>query len=426
VSDLIALSAREAAARIAAGSLTAEALTRACLARIAERESAVGAWEFLDPERAIAEAKARDRAGAGGTLRGVPIGVKDLMDTHDMPTGYGSPIYRDHRPAADAAAVAIARAQGAVALGKTVTTEFATFFPGKTTNPHNPGHTPGGSSSGSAAAVADRMVPLAFGTQTAGSVIRPAAFCGVVGYKPSFGTISRSGVKPLADSLDTVGVMARSIGDAGFFTAALTDRPELADPLPLSAPRIALYRAREWREADPATTAMLEGALERLRRAGAATATREAVPEHDGLIDAQKIVMDYETARSLAFERLHRWDALSPWLQERITIGLSHSARAYDDARHLVAAARAALPALFGDADALLVPAALGEAPKGRERTGDPLFNRAWTILHLPCVTVPAGVGPNGLPLGAQLVGRPGDDARLLAGAAFLERALAA
>jgi len=425
VPDLSSLSARDAAARIANGSLTAEALTRACLERIAERESIVGAWEFLDPDRAITEAKARDRAGRGGPLRGIPIAVKDVMDTHDMPAGYGSPIYRGHRPAADAACVALARAAGAVALGKTVTTEFATFFPGKTRNPHNPGHTPGGSSSGSAAAVADRMVPLAFGTQTAGSVIRPAAFCGVVGYKPSFGMISRAGVKPLSDSLDTVGVMAREVADAGFFAAALTDRSDLAEPQPLTEPRIALYRAPEWRDADAATHALLEATLERLGRAGAVTTIREAVPEHAGLIEAQKTIMDYETARALAFERLERWDGLSPWLQERVTIGLGFSAKAYDDARRLVATARSALPTLFGEADALLVPAAPGEAPRGLERTGDPLFNRAWTVLHVPCVTVPAGRGPSGLPLGAQLVGRPGEDARLLRAAAFLERVLA-
>src|SRR6516164_9280193 len=183
MTELLQLSAREAAQGIAEGKLTSQELVGACLERIAARETAVGAWAFLDPDQALAEARARDQAKPVGPLHGVPIGVKDVMDTHDMPTGYGSPIYAANRPAADAACVALARAAGAVALGKTVSTEFATFHPGKTTNPHNPAHTPGGSSSGSAAAVADRMVPLAFGTQTAGSVIRPAAFCGIVGYK---------------------------------------------------------------------------------------------------------------------------------------------------------------------------------------------------------------------------------------------------
>jgi Asp-tRNA(Asn)/Glu-tRNA(Gln) amidotransferase A subunit family amidase len=426
LSDLTTLSARDLAARIAAGSLTAEALARACLERIAEREAVTGAWQYLDPERAIAEARQRDRAATRAPLHGVPIGVKDVMDTHDMPTGYGSPIYRAHRPAADAACVALARAAGAVALGKTVSTEFATFHPGKTTNPHNPAHTPGGSSSGSAAAVADRMVPLAFGTQTAGSVIRPAAFCGVVGYKPSFGLISRAGVKPLSDSLDTVGLMARDVADAGFFAAILSDRPDLRIESPAPAPRIALYRAPEWRYADAATVAMLEQVMEQLRRAGSIVTESGAAPEHDGLVEAQQIVMDYETVRCLAFERLTHWTDLSQSLRDQMTGGLAHSGATYDEAQRLVAKARHALPALFGAADALLVPAAAGEAPKGLDRTGDPLFNRSWTMLHVPCITVPAGRGPNGMPLGAQLVGRPGADASLLRTASFLERTLAA
>ena len=424
MSDLIALSARDIAARIAKGSLTAEAATRACLDRIATREAVVGAWQHLDPDHAIAEARERDRTGSSGPLHGVPIGVKDLIDTHDMPTGYGSPIYHGHRPAADAACVALARAAGAVVIGKTVTTEFATFFPGKTANPHNSAHTPGGSSSGSAAAVADGMVPLAFGTQTAGSVIRPASFCGVVGYKPSFGTISRAGVKPLSDSLDTVGVMARNVADAAFFTAVLGDRPDLRLDDAMARPRIAFYRTPEWSEAGADTIAALDHAAVRLSRAGAPTVEISGPPEQDGLVEAQKIVMDYESARSLSFERITRPQDLSASLRERIAIGLSHSARTYDEARRTVTLARAALPSLFRDFDALLVPAAPGAAPKGLERTGDPIFNRAWTILHLPCITLPGWRNAGGLPVGVQLVARLGDDARLLRAAAFLERAL--
>jgi amidase len=424
VPDFAALSARDTAARIADGSLTAEAATRACLERIAAREPVVGAWQYLDADRAIAEARQRDQTGSSGPLHGVPIGVKDLIDTHDMPTGYGSPIYHGHRPAADAACVALARAAGAVVVGKTVTTEFATFFPGKTANPHNPAHTPGGSSSGSAAAVADGMVPLAFGTQTAGSVIRPASFCGVVGYKPSFGTISRAGVKPLSDSLDTVGVMARDVTDAAFFAAVLSDRPDFRLGDAATLPRIAFYRTPEWGEAGPDTIAALEHAAACLARAGAPTVEVTGPPEHKALVEAQKIVMDYETARSLSFERIARPQDLSASLRERIAIGLSHSAKVYDAARHTVMLAQAALPSLFGDFDALLVPSAPGEAPKGLDRTGDPIFNRPWTILHLPCITLPAWRGATGLPVGVQLVGRLGDDAPTLRAATFLERAL--
>jgi amidase len=424
MADLTTLSAREAAARIAAGTLTAEALTRACLDRIAEREGAIGAWEFLDPDRAIAEAKQRDRATTRGPLQGVPVGVKDLMDTHDMPTAYGSPIYRGHRPAADAACVTLARSAGTVVIGKTLTTEFATFHPGKTANPHNPAHTPGGSSSGSAAAVADRMVPIAFGTQTAGSVIRPASYCGVVGYKPSFGTITRAGVKPLSDSLDTVGVIARSVADAAFFAAVLSDRPTLTVEGDLPLPRIAFYRTPEWRHAEASTIAALEHAAARLGRVGAAPTEIAVPPEHEGLAEAQKIIMDYESARGLAFEYATRPQDLSANLRERIAVGRTHKAETYDAARRVVGKAREGLRAFFGEADALLVPAAPGEAPKGLERTGDPIFNRSWTMLHLPCVTVPAWRGAAELPVGVQIVGREGEDALTLRVAAFVEHAL--
>jgi len=425
VPDLAALSARDAAAGIASGALTAEAVTRACLERIAAREAVTHAWQYLDPDRAIAEARQRDHSLIRGPLHGVPIGVKDLMDTHDMPTEYGSPIYRGHRPAADAACVALARAAGAVVIGKTVTTEFATFFPGKTTNPHNPAHTPGGSSSGSAAAIADFMVPLAFATQTAGSIIRPASFCGVVGYKPSFGTISRAGVKPLADSLDTVGVMARDVADAAFFAAVLSDRPALRLTDSISPPRVALYRTPEWAAAEGGTIAAIEHAAACLARAGAPMSERAAPPEHADLVGAQKTIMDYETARSLAFEHGARRQDLSANLRERIAAGLAHSAKAYDAARAIVARARSVLPSLFGDFDVLLAPAAPGAAPKGLDRTGDPIFCRSWTMLHLPCITVPSSRDDTGLPVGVQLIGREGDDARTLHAAAFLERALA-
>src|SRR5437016_9921450 len=254
MSEGLSLSARDAAREIAAGRLTATTLVAACLERIAAREPVVGAWHHLDPDATLAAARRCDASPPSGPLHGVPIAVKDLIDTVDMPTGYGSPIYQENRPAADAACVALARAAGAVVLGKTVTTEFACFTAGKTANPHNPAHTPGGSSSGSAAAVADGMVPLAFGTQTAGSIIRPAAYCGVVGFKPSFGTIARAGVKPLADSLDTIGTMARNVTDAAFFAGILGGRPGLREvTMPDAPPRFGLYRTPMGEDAEPST-----------------------------------------------------------------------------------------------------------------------------------------------------------------------------
>src|SRR4051794_8242334 len=317
VTDLRNLHAREAARLIAERRITSEALVQGYLDHIASREPIVGAWQYLDPNKALATARQRDNEPPRGPLHGVPIAVKDLIDTVDMPTAYGSPIYRGHRPAADASCVALARAAGAVVLGKTVTTEFAAFTPGKTANPRNPAHTPGGSSSGSAAAVADRMAPLAFGTQTAGSVIRPATFCGIVGYKPSFGTIPRAGVKMLCDSLDTVGTMARNVADAAFFAGVVAGRPELRDiALTEAPPRFGLYRTPMWDEAGPEVATALDHARAALERAGARV-EEIAVPEqHRRLTEAQQSIMGFELVRGLAYERLQHGAELSPPLAQ--------------------------------------------------------------------------------------------------------------
>ncbi len=421
------LTAREAARLIAERRLTAEALVTSCLDRIATRESIVGAWQYLDRDQALAEARQRDGEAPRGPLHGLPIGVKDLIDTFDMPTSYGSSIYRGHRPAADASCVALARAAGAVVLGKTVTTEFATFTPGKTTNPHNPAHTPGGSSSGSAAAVADGMAPLGFGTQTAGSVIRPASFCGVVGYKPSFGLINRAGVKPLSDSLDTVGVYARTVADAAFFSGVLTERPALRHlAMPDQAPRFGLYRTPMWAEAEPASAASLDAARTALDHFGARVEELAIAQEHEGLTEAQDKIMAFETCRALAHERVRHSAELSPRLAQLLDAGMAVGTDEYDAARALAATARAGLAQFFGGCDVVLAPAAPGEAPAGLGYTGNPVFNRMWTLLGTPCVALPARWGASGLPTSVQLVGRIGDDTRLMACAAYLERALAA
>jgi Asp-tRNA(Asn)/Glu-tRNA(Gln) amidotransferase A subunit family amidase len=425
VTDLSTLSVREAARQISERRITVEALVIAYLDRIEAREPVVGAWQYLDRDQALTTARKRDAEAPRGPLHGIPIAVKDLIDTVDMPTSYGSPIYRGHRPDADASCVALARAAGAIVLGKTVTTEFATFFPGKTANPRNPAHTPGGSSSGSAAAVADGMAPLAFGTQTAGSVIRPGAFCGCVAYKPSFGLINRAGVKPLADSLDTIGVFARSAEDAAFFVGVLSERPALRHlSSPQQAPRFGLYRTTAWAQAEPATVAALDAARMALERAGAAVMELAIAPEHEGLNEAQDTIMWFETVRALAHERIEHSAQLSPRLAQLIDTGMAIGAEVYDQARIRTAAARAKLDAFFGPCDAILVPAAPGEAPAGLGNTGDPIFNRIWTLLGVPCAALPARWSDNGLPTGVQLVGRVNDDARLMLCAAFLERAL--
>ena len=319
MADLRSLSAREAARQIAERRITAEELAAACIERIEAREAVVGAWQYLDREAALMAARRRDAEPPRGPLHGIPIAVKDLIDTVDMPTAYGSPIYRGHRPATDASCVALARAAGAVVLGKTVTTEFAAFTPGKTANPRNPAHTPGGSSSGSAAAVADGMAPLAFGTQTAGSVIRPGAYCGCVAYKPSFGLINRAGVKPLADSLDTVGVFARTVEDAAFFAGVLAERPALRHlTAPQTAPRFGLYRTPVWDQAEPATAAALDAARSALEEAGAVVTELAIAPEHHGLTETQNTIMRFEMARALAYERIEHSAELSPRLAQLI------------------------------------------------------------------------------------------------------------
>jgi len=410
------LTAVEATRMMAAGQITSEALVKACLERIRGREETVGAWEYLDPDKALEQAKALDRLPRRGSLHGIPVGVKDITDTADMPTAYGSKIYRNNHPSWDASCVALVRTAGGLVLGKTVTTEFAVFHPGKTANPHNPAHTPGGSSSGSAAAVADFMIPLALGTQTGGSIIRPASFCGVVGYKPTFGLINRAGVKPCAESLDTVGLFARTIEDAAFFASVLTGRPSLVRRETLeTAPRIGLCHTHEWPYAAPETIRAFEEAGNRLARSGAEIREVNLPEPFAHLVEAQTAIMLYEMARAFAYEYTNHRDQLSSKLQELIESGRAYFPEEYDKARALAEKCRGLLNDVFSNLDVLLVPSAVGEAPEGLSSTGDPIFNRVWTLLHVPCVNIPVFTGPKGLPVGIQIVGRIGDDANTLA-----------
>ncbi len=410
--DPCRLGAREAARRIARRELSPEALLRSCRERISAREAEVRAWAFLP------EDVAPSRAGwAHGPLHGIPVGVKDIFDTCDMPTEYGSRIYAGHRPRADSAPVALTRRAGGVILGKTVTAEFATFVPGKTRNPHDLSRTPGGSSSGSAAAVADHMVPLAFGTQTAGSVIRPGSYCGVVAYKPTYNTLPRAGVKPNADSLDTVGVYARSVEDVAFFVSALTGRGDLGATI--DRPRIGMCRTWEWERVQPEMAAAFETAAKRL------DAPEARLPEaFKGLRAAHACILGFEGARCLADEYRRFPELLDPRLHKRCEDGYAIEWRDYAAARQLAARSRCALDEVFGDYDVLLAPAATGEAPLGLSSTGDVTMNVVWTLLHVPCVSVPAARSPNGMPLGLQVIGRIGDDARTLACAEWIHSRL--
>ena len=411
------LSAAAAAEAIRAGELSSEALVRACLDRIAEREPTVHAWKHIDHELAIAQARARDAEAPGRPLHGVPVGVKDLIDTGDQPTGYGSPIYDGRRPGPDAECVIRLRSAGAVILGKTVTTEFALFYPGPTTNPHDPSRTPGGSSSGSAAAVADRMVPLALGTQTAASIVRPASYCGVLGLKPTYGVVPTGGVKMISPSLDTIGVFARDAGDLAVALAVLADQKVQLRPDP---PRMAWVRTHEWDRADVETRRAVEAL------AGDLALPEVAMPDDfAGLVAAQTAIMTAEIAQHLAPERQEHGDQLSARLHEVLASGDQVTAEQLHAAHELARACRVRLPELFADADVVLAPSVVGEAPVGIEATGDPLFCRMWTLLGTPTVSVPGLRGPAGLPLGVQVVAPPGDDALAIGAAQWLATQLA-
>ena len=402
--------ATEALRRIAAGTLTPGAYWQACRELVAAREPLVRAFVTLAPE--VAPEVAQE--AAPGPLWGIPFAVKDVIDTAELPTQMGSPIWQGHRPRADAACVALARAAGAVLLGKTVTAELAYVTPGATTNPHDPAHTPGGSSSGSAAAVAAGMVPLALGTQTGGSVLRPASFCGVVGFKPSYGAIPRAGMKLMADSLDTIGLMARSVEDAALFHAVLSgDAP--APLLAIAAPRIGLCRTHLWEMAEPEARAAVEDAAARLEAAGATIRDVDLPPAFAALTEARVTINDHEVARSLSDEWRRQREGLSPRLAAAVRHGLAIPRADYAAATQAAAEARAAFPAAMQGCDALLVLGAAGEAPPGLASTGDSRFQGLWTLLHGPAIGLPTHRGPRGLPVGIQLVAPQHRDGALLA-----------
>ncbi|NUA28892.1 amidase [Cupriavidus basilensis] len=429
MNDFLALPARELAARMARRELSVQALVRAYIARIDAAEAGILAWQHFDGAQALQQARLLDAAPALGALHGLPIGVKDLMDTADMPTTYGSPIYAGHRPVMDAACVAMARAAGAVVMGKTVTTEFATFQPGPTRNPRasaDAPRTPGGSSSGSAAAVAAGMVPIAFGTQTAGSIIRPAAYCGVVGYKPTFGTLPSAGIKSLSPSLDTVGVLARSVDDAAFFISAMArlplTPPQTGQAMPL---RVGICRTPHWERAGDDSRRALDTAARLLEDHGAVLSDLMLPAEFDELTQAQIDIMAYEAAAAFAPEMRARPDGFSSGFAALLAAGRGIDGSRFFAAQALASSARRAFELMFESVDIVLAPSAPGEAPAGLGATGDPMFNRMWTLLGNPCVHVPAGTGAHGMPVGVTLIGPHRGDARVLAAAQALERCVA-
>ena len=438
VATLAALSATDATSRMAAGEFTAVEYATALLARVDEVESRVQAWEHLDRTHLLAQAEAADEAHAAGEpagpLFGLPVGIKDIIDTSDLPTEDGCVLHAGRMPRADAALVRRLRAAGGLVMGKTVTTELATYAPGKTRNPHNPGHTPGGSSSGSAAAVAAGMAPLSVGTQTNGSVIRPASFCGVYGFKPSAGLIARSGVLTQSPPLDAVGVFGRTLDDAALLAEALSGHDpqdpltQLRAPPPLVrsaasdpplAPTLAWVATPFWDQVAPDAQAAFSELVELL---AGRIAPFELPASATEAIQWHKTVMEADLAGSFAVEYDTGREQLSESLRAQIERGRAVSAVSYRAALARVPILLQGFETVFEHFDALVTPAALGTAPAGLDATGDPLMCTLWTFLGMPALSLPLLHGDNGLPVGVQLVGRRGDDARLLRTARWLVR----
>ena len=441
-SVLAGLSATDAHARLVAGEFSAADYARALLSRIDEVEPQVQAWAHLDPAHVLAQAEAADESHAlgepDGPLFGLPVGVKDIIDTADLPTEDGTVLHAGRMPGEDAMVVRRLRAAGALLMGKTVTTELATYAPGKTRNPHDPAHTPGGSSSGSAAAVAAGMVPLAIGTQTNGSVIRPASFCGVYGFKPSAGLIPRTGVLTQSPPLDSVGVFGRTLSDVALLAEVLTGH-DPKDPLTRlrAAPPLARLAAAE--APMPPTLAWVATPFWDRVAPDAQAAFGELVQLLEGRIapfdlpasaasavDWHTTVMEADLAGSFELEYERGRERLSPSLRAQIERGRAVSAVAYRQALARVPVLLESLESVFEHFDALVTPATLGTAPPGLNTTGDPVMCTLWTFLGMPCLSLPLLHGENGLPLGVQLIGRKGDDARLLRTARWLVGAVRA
>ena len=418
--DLESLSASQAIKALSKREIKATDLLLSCLDRIGQRESHVKAWTSLGKENALTRAKELDKGAFKGILHGLPIGVKDLYDTYDLPTSYGSPIYANHYPVADAVSIALIRQAGGIILGKTVTTELASFKSGPTTNPHNSRHTPGGSSSGSAAAVADFMVPLATGSQTAGSMIRPASYCGVVGFKPSLGKVSIAGVKSLSVSLDTLGCFGRTVEDVGLGVAAMSGDHRLAKIETLhNKPRIAICKTSNWSLAQQETVTAMAVARHAAERIGKSAVVDLKLPKScDDITQVQTRIMLSEMSRSFLFERTHYPKKLSLLLSKQLTDGAAISYEQYAKDLLFAGNAKSSINALFNDeVDLLIAPSAMGEAPDLKDGTGDPVFCREWTLLGLPCININVASGPNGLPVGVQLIAGPGKDHFLLSAA---------
>jgi len=421
--DLTTLTASAAGRLIADKKLKSVELTQACLKRIEQRNGEVGAFRHLDPEFSLAEAARADQEAPRSPLHGVPFAVKDVIDTKDFPTEYGTRIHHGHRPREDAACVSLMRQAGAVLLGKVVTTEYAIYNPAETRHPMNLEHTPGGSSSGTAASVCDRMVPIAFGNQTAGSLIRPAAFCGVYGLKPTHGMTDSTGILPLQLYFDTLGYMARSIEDIQAFYSVVCEQNQ-TESWPLDKrPKIGLCKTFHWEFAEPESRSVLTQAAAKFAEQGAIVEEFELPDDHADLQAVHRRVLYTGVAKSLDADYRAAKGQMSDILIELIEEGQATSAADFDAAYAIADRCRESINEKFGDFDAIICPSAPGEAPKGMA-TGNPVFQVTWTLLGVPCLNLPVGSGPNGLPVGIQLIGRRYDDKTILALGQHLMREL--
>lgn len=416
------LGVRDIVQGIGAGAFTAIDVIDACMARIDARDGDIKAWAATDA--ATARAQAATGVATRGPLAGVPFGVKDVIDTASLPTRMGSPLYEAHRPLYDAGIVGQLRLGGGIVLGKTHTCEFAGTQPTHTVNPHAPAHTPGGSSSGSAAAVADFMVPLALGTQTGGSVLRPAAFCGIVGFKPSYGFYPIAGMKPAAHSFDTPGLFARAVGDIALVHSVLMNEPE-AQPAGRK-PRIGVFRTHLWDLVDAGAAANFERAIATLARQGASVQEVAAPQGFARITERRAVINAFERSRDLAGEWLADSASMGPLTQQISQRGLGVSGTDYAAARRDVEDFRTAAVQMFAAVDVIVTPVTPGEAPLGLANTGDPRLQELWTMLHTPSMAIPSGHGAGGLPLGLQLVGPRFGDHALLTHALWIEAQLQA
>lgn len=420
---LTKLTATEAARLIASKEISSVELTKACLERIRERNGDVGAWRHINEEFSLAQAADADKTQARTPLHGIPFGVKDVIDTKDLPTEYGSRVHVGRRPKADALCVSRMREAGAVLLGKLVTTEYALFTPNETRHPMNLAHTAGGSSSGTGAAVADMHVPIAFGNQTAGSLIRPAAFCGIFGLKPTHGLVEGTGILPLQPYFDTLGYMARSVDDLQSFFSIASQSNQLVQWDSRRTPKIGLCKTYQWNYAQPETRYVLEQTAKQLTAQGIEVAEFELPSQFADLVAAHHTVLWKGISESLEVDYNAAKDKMSPRLVSIIEEGFKTPQEEYAKQRKFAEECRNSVNDIFGDFDAIICPSAPGEAPAGMA-TGDPIFQVVWTLLGVPVLNLPVGTGPTRLPVGVQLIGRRHDDAKVLALGKYLTQRL--